>query len=54
MAAGNDLAQELETLAGNIGRLKRHTGGVAARPCKACDETGANRVRHTCEHDRND
>ena len=41
---GDDLAQEFEPLAGKIGLLQRQAGDVAARPRKARDQSGADRV----------
>ena len=50
----DDLAQEREPLAGNVGGLERQAGDVAARPRKAGDEAAADGVRHGHKDDRYD
>jgi len=40
----DDLAQEFEALAGNIGRLTRQPGDVAARARETRDDAGADRI----------
>src|SRR5262249_1597734 len=51
---GYDLAQEFEFFAGSIRYLVRQTSDVAARPSQTRDQASPDRVRHHCEHDRDD
>src|SRR4029453_11347505 len=48
----DNLAQELESLAGSIGPLTRHTGNVAARSRQGRDEAAPDRIARRREHDR--
>src|SRR5215211_5120204 len=50
--AGNDLAQELEPLAGGIGCLARQARDVAARARQARNNSTSNRIARGREHDR--
>jgi hypothetical protein len=47
--AGNDFAQEFDSLAGEVGRLPRESGDVAAGTRETGDQAAANRVRCDCE-----
>ena len=49
---GDNLAQELKSLAGSIGPLTRHAGNVAARSRQGRDEAAADRIARRREHDR--
>src|SRR5262249_20522890 len=51
---GNDLAQELDPLAGKLVRLDRQAGDISARPRQAGDEMVRDRVTRCREHDRDD
>ena len=53
MEMGDGLTQEFEFLAGSIRCLVRQTS-VAARPSQTRDQASPDRVRHHCEHDRDD
>jgi hypothetical protein len=48
---GDDLAQQLDTLTGKVGRLRRQPGDVAAWSRQACDQAAADRVARQYEHD---
>jgi len=50
----NDLAQQLESLAGKIGGLEGKAGDVAARPRQALHQAAANRVACQRKDDRDD
>src|SRR5262249_61700617 len=51
---GENLTQEFETLAGNIGRLSRQSSDVAAWSRQACDYACADRVQPQCKDDGDD
>src|SRR5262249_17144889 len=51
--AGQNLAQQLKSLASNVGLLKREAGGIAAWSRQTRDEAGTERVRDR-ENDRYD
>jgi hypothetical protein len=53
LKAGNDLAQDLDALAGNIDRLVRQPGHVAAGPGQAVDKAAAHRIGGDGEYDGN-
>src|SRR6516165_7624575 len=52
MQTRDHLAQEFETLAGNIRCLTRQPGDVAARARETRDDAGADRIARGREHDR--
>src|SRR5262249_24474544 len=52
--AWDNLAQEFEALASNIGRLHRQAGGIAARLRQAGDVAAPDRVAPQGENDRDD
>ena len=49
---GNELAQYIQPLAGEIGRLDRQPGDVAARPRETRHQAGAERIDRDREDDR--
>jgi hypothetical protein len=49
---GYRFAQELDSFGGEIRRLVRQAGSVAAGTREARDEAVADRIRRCCEHDR--
>src|SRR5262249_26005210 len=49
--AGDDLAQQLNSLADNVAGLDRHSGDIAAGPRQARNEAAANRIDRNREHD---
>src|SRR5262249_31037391 len=49
---GYHFAQKFQALASEIGLLCREAGDVAARFCKACDETVSHRVPGQCKDNR--
>src|SRR5262245_48396693 len=51
---GDKLTKKFDSLAGDIGRLKRHAGGISTRERKTCNKTCANRIPRTREDYRDD
>jgi hypothetical protein len=49
---GNNIAQNFQSLGGEIVGLQRKAGHIAAPSGKACDKAGAKRVRRNRKHDR--
>jgi len=50
----DNVAQQLKSLAGSVGCLQRQASGIAARSREGFDHTGADRVSHRREHNRDD
>src|SRR5665213_1872205 len=51
--AGDELADQLHTLAGQLRAPARLSGDVAARPGEAHDDAGRDRIARACHYDRN-